>query len=386
MAGIHEYKCPSCGGVLVFDSGLQKMKCPYCDTVIDVADLKDVDKELGRKKQEASGGAGQGASAENSESDSKAGGTEQKNAGSKWSASGREWQEDETTGMRVYVCKSCGGEIIGDENMAATSCPYCGNPVVMMGQFTGDLKPDLVIPFKLDKEAAKAAYLSHIKGKVLLPKLFRIKNHIDEIKGVYVPFWIYDAQAEGQASFEATNIRSWQDSKNRYTETRYYSVEREGRLSFEGVPADGSSKMPDDLMESIEPFDLSQAVDFQTAYLSGYLADRYDVTAEENSDRVTERMKRSMVDQLQSTVTGYNSVQYKQGSVRLKNATYKYALYPVWILNTTYLGGKYLFAMNAQTGKMVGNLPIDKKKLWLFRAIIFVVLGLIGFFVSKYFV
>ncbi len=64
---------------------------------------------------------------------------------------GGEWGEGETDGLRTYVCKSCGGEIVGDANTAATSCPFCDNPIVMMGQFSGSLKPDLVIPFKLDK-------------------------------------------------------------------------------------------------------------------------------------------------------------------------------------------------------------------------------------------
>lgn len=273
---------------------------------------------------------------------------------------GGEWAEGEADGLRSYVCKSCGGEIVGDENTAATACPYCGNPVVMMGQFSGSLRPDCVIPFKLDKKAAKAALLKHYGGKKLLPKVFKDQNHIDEVKGVYVPFWLFDTDVDANIRYKATRTRTWSDSNYNYTETSFFSVTRGGSIGFECVPVDGSSKMEDDLMESIEPFDISGAVDFQTAYLAGYLADKYDVDANQSMERANERIKRSTEEAFASTVQGYSSVTPEATSVRLRNGTAKYALYPVWLLNTTWNGKKYTFAMNGQTGKLVGDLPLDK--------------------------
>ena len=159
MQTLQEYKCPCCGGAIAFDSDSQKLKCPYCDTEFELEALKGYDAEL------------QGDQADDM----------------KWETSaGSEWQEGESEGLRTYVCNSCGGEIVGDENMAATSCPFCGNPVVMMGQFAGALKPDVVIPFKLNKKAAKEGLMKHLTGKRLLPKIFKDQNHIDEIKGIYV--------------------------------------------------------------------------------------------------------------------------------------------------------------------------------------------------------
>lgn len=341
MQTLQEYKCPCCGGAIVFDSSLQKMKCPFCDTEFDVETLKGYDAEL-----------------KNAPADDM-----------QWeSSAGAEWQAGEADGLRSYVCNSCGGEIVGDENTAATACPFCGNPVVMMGQFSGDLKPDYVIPFKLDKQAAKAALLKHYGGKRLLPKVFRDQNHIDEIKGVYVPFWLFDADADASIRYKATRMRTWSDRNYNYTETSFFSVTRGGSIGFEGVPVDGSSKMADDLMESIEPFDLSEAVDFQTAYLSGYLADKYDVTAEQSIDRANQRIKQSTANAFAATVQGYTSVLPESTSIRLQNGRAKYALYPVWLLNTTWNGKKYTFAMNGQTGKLVGDLPLDKAayKKWLF--------------------
>ena len=230
----------------------------------------------------------------------------------------------------------------------------------MMNQFAGLLKPDIVIPFKLDKKAAKAGLMKHLNGKKLLPKIFKDQNHIDEVKGVYVPFWLFDTDVDAQVRYRATKIRTWSDDDYKYTETSYYMIHRGGSVGFEHVPVDGSSKMPDDLMESIEPYDYSDALDFQTAYLAGYFADKYDVTAEESIGRANQRVRHSTEDAFASTVQGYATVTAESSSVQFHGGKAKYALYPVWLLNTTWNGEKYTFAMNGQTGKFVGNLPLDK--------------------------
>ena len=309
------------------------MKCPYCDTEFEMETLASYDEALH---------------------------TEQTDRMEWETQAGAEWAEGETDGLRVYVCKSCGGEIVGDETVGATSCPYCDNPVVMMGQFSGALRPDYVIPFKLDKKAAIDALKKHYGGKRLLPKVFSSQNHIEEVKGVYVPFWLFDADADAQIRYRATKVRSWSDSRYHYTETSFFNVTREGSIAFECVPVDGSSKMDDTLMESIEPYDFSGAVDFQTAYLAGYLADKYDVSAEMSIERANERIKNSTESAFAETVDGYTSVEAESTNIQLENGTAKYALYPVWLLNTTWNGQKYTFAMNGQTGKLVGDLPMDK--------------------------
>jgi len=355
MAVLQEYKCPCCDGGIEFDSKSQKMKCPYCDNEFDVETLASYQNELDN----------QGAS------------------DMSWDMSaGQQWFEDETTGLRTYVCESCGGEIVGDANMAATACPFCDNPVVLKGQFAGDLKPDLVIPFKLDKNAAKEALKKHYNGKRLLPKVFKDQNRIDEIKGIYVPFWLFEADADANIRYKATRVRRWSDSDYDYTETSYYSVTRAGNLGFNWVPVDGSTKMEDDLMESIEPFDISGAVDFQTAYLSGYLADKYDVTAEESVDRANERVRHTTEAAFASTVKGFDTVTPVNTNIQLHNGKAKYALYPVWLLNTSWKGKKYTFAMNGQTGKLVGDLPLDKGAYWKWLFGLTGILGAIAFGIS----
>ena len=338
-----EFKCLHCGAGIAFDSALQKMKCPYCDSEFDLDAMKSFDDDL-----------------KNEPADS-----------IKWEMSERnQWRDGEKESLRFYDCNHCGGEIVGDATLASASCPYCGYPVVMKGQFAGELRPDYVIPFKLDKEAAKQGLNKHLKGKPFLPKIFKDQNHIDEIKSVYVPFWLFDADAEGDARYKATKIRSWSTSKYNYTETSHYSVFRAGNAGFDNIPVDGSSKMADDLMESIEPYNFSEAVDFQTAYLSGFFADRYDVSAEQSIPRANERVKRSVEDALSSSIKGYTSVKTQYSSVNVENGKAKYALYPVWLLNTTWRKKQYTFAMNGQTGKFVGDLPVDKGALWKWRGIL----------------
>ena len=345
MPQILEYKCPCCSGIIEFDSSIQMMKCPYCDTTFDVSALQEMDQVLNNPAPDDM----------------------------QWQKPDTEWTE--TDGMNVYSCRSCGGEIITDATTGATHCPFCGNPVVMTGIFSGSLKPDYVIPFKLDKERAKQELRKYMSGKKLLPKLFSEENHLDEVKGVYVPFWLFDAEADANINYRGIRARVWRMGDREYTETSYFRLERAGFLGFDNIPVDGSSKMEDDMMESLEPFDFSDAVPFQTAYLSGYFADKFDVAEEDSVDRANARVKRSTEQAFAQTVSGYAGVTPETTSIQLSNGKAKYALYPVWILNTTYQGKQYRFAMNGQTGKFVGNMPVGKKEYWKWRLIYTAVIG-----------
>jgi len=343
MDTLLEYKCPSCGGAIEFHSDIQKMKCPYCDTEFEMETLRELDEVLKNTPQEDMSWQTQ---------------------------AGSTWQTGEEENLSSYICQSCGGQIVTDATTSATSCPYCGNPVVMAGQVSGALRPDCIIPFKLDKKAAETALLNHLKGKPLLPKVFKDENHIKEVKGVYVPFWLFDTKAGADIRYRGTKTRFWSDSRYNYTETRYFSLHRSGSLGFSAVPVDGSSKMANDLMESLEPFDLSQAVDFQTAYLAGFYADKYDVSAQDSTQRANERIKVSTEQTFAQTTMGYGGVYPESSSIRLSQSKARYALYPVWLLSTRYRDQDYLFAMNGQTGKFVGNLPMDKAAFWKWWAAI----------------
>ena len=349
MSGTTEYKCPTCGGTLAFDSVSQKLKCPYCDSQFDIDQFETPEHAQG-------GDTGQ-----------QAAGTESQpgTGGMNWNVEpGSEWAEGEQAGMNIYSCQSCGGEIVCEETTASATCPYCGSPVVMKSRLSGVLKPDCIIPFKLDKKAAKEALKKHVNSKKLVPALFKSENHINEIKGVYVPFWLFDASVAANITYRGEKTRHWSDSQYEYIEHNYYNIYRAGSVAFDNVPVDGSEKMPDDLMESIEPFDFRDAVDFKTAYLAGYMADKYDVDAQASIENANKRIIRSTEETFRETIQGYGMVTTESTYIDLQNGTAKYALYPVWLLNTKWQGNTYTFAMNGQSGKFVGDLPLDKGAFW----------------------
>jgi len=355
MADLLQFKCPCCGGAIAFDPNTQKVKCPYCGNEYDMDTLKSYDEALNAKPTDM-----------------------------KWKTDAQQPIDPTLAeGMVSYTCKSCGAQIVTDPQTAATSCPYCGNPVVMGGNVSGMLKPDFVIPFKLDKKAAKAALQQHYQGKPLLPKVFKNQNHIDEIKGIYVPFWLFDCDVDADINYMATRSRHYSDSQYDYVDTAYYLCKRSGSIGFDKVPVYGAPKMDDTLMESIEPFDYGQAVDFQTAYLAGYLADRYDVDADQSVKTANDRVKTSTEVNFASTVMGYEMVTPQNSSLSLHEGTVHYALLPVWLLNTNWNGKKYVFAMNGQTGKFIGDLPIDKGKWALYFALMAVGFSAVAFGVMK---
>ena len=312
-----------------FDAASQRLHCPFCETQIRVEDYV----APGHKPESDTA----------SQADASHG-----------------WSEGETEGMRVYSCGSCGAEIISSETTGSMSCPFCGNNVVAGEQFSGDLKPDYVLPFQKTKEEAIAGYKSFISGKRLLPKVFSAQNHIDKIRGIYIPYWIYDASIDADFAFEGTKVRTWSDGKFMYTDTSFYQVERKGRDRFERVPNDASREMPDEMMESLEPFDHAKAVPFNSGYLAGYDANRYDVAAADVRPRILERVQTSVIQDIRESVQGYATLSMTRSHMETAELSNKYALYPVWLLETTWQDQHYLFAMNGQSGKFVGELPVSK--------------------------
>ena len=348
MSDIYEYKCTQCGGRMEFNIEEQNMQCPYCGKSISIEEYQSTSLDSTVKEDD----------------------------NVDWSPmEDNSWHAGETDNMKVYLCQSCGGQIIADDTTGASSCPYCDNRILVKEQFSGDLKPDYIIPFKLDKKQAKKAYLNHLKGKIFLPRVFRRENHIDEIKGLYVPFWLYDIDVDADFVFNAERQTIYVRGDTEYTDHEYYVASRSGSISFDHIPEDGSEKMDDTLMESVEPYDFQDAVPFSSAYLSGYMADRYDVSMEERIERARQRVVNSTRDSFKETVNGYQVVTEGSSSINITRAEYLYALYPVWILNTTWKKNKYVFAMNGQTGKLVGDLPMDKSLFAKYIAIRGPILG-----------
>ena len=365
---VTNYQCPACTGPLHYSAKSGKLECDYCDSSFDVAEIealyarKEAEAAAAKQAADAKAEAAQAAKAEAAEAAAASGGWDTSDLSRDWGA--------EADGLRVYSCPSCGAELICDQSTAATACPYCGNPAIVPGQFSGALRPDSILPFRLSKDDAVQALRAHYKGKPFLPRSFTSANHIEQIQGVYVPFWLFDGGAEGAASYRASNTNVYETGDYEITETRHYHVVRAGSLAFEKIPVDASSKMPDDHMDSIEPFDYAQLRPFSTAYLPGYLADKYDVTIDDSRDRADTRCRETLAQALRDTVTGYGACVTEREDIALRRGKVHYALLPVWMLSTKWNGQDFLFAMNGQTGKLVGDLPTDRGRFWgMFAAI-----------------
>ncbi len=346
MSEIVSYKCPNCGASIPYDASSGKLKCDHCGTEYDVDTLKDLMNE------------------ENVGEDNV-------------TFSSKKSEKVRIDGKVAYSCPACGGEVIGDENMSACVCPYCGNTIIDASQFDGILRPELIVPFGLDIEAAREKYSEYLKGKWALPNDFKINNVIDKLSGMYVPYWLFDANVSAKARFRTTRVRTFRHGDYVTTETSYYLVYRDGKATFDKVPVDGSSKLDDSLLDALEPFDYSKSVDFNSAYLSGFLADKYDEDENETFNKANKRIKSSMFSMLSRSVIGYNTVAFESGSVSYSNSYARYALLPVYIFSTTYHGKVYNFAMNGQSGKFAGDLPMDVKKVVLTILIVFIVSFLI---------
>lgn len=330
---ITNYQCPACGGPLHFSNVSQDMACDYCDSHFTVAEI-----EAHYAAQNAQ--AAQAAPEQ----------------GTRWGENGEE--------IRAYHCPSCGAELLCAAATAATSCPYCGNPSVVPAQLDGVLRPELVIPFQLDKEAAKAALRKHYAKKRLLPRAFIAENHIEEIQGIYVPFWLFDAELDADVYYDATRSHTRETHNERIVTTEHFRLHRAGKLRFERIPADASQRMPDAHMDAIEPFDFSQLKPFAMAYLAGYLADKYDVTAEQCLSRVRGRAEQTAREAMRNSCIGYATVSERRADLQLHSGKVHYALLPVWMLATRWHDQCFLFAMNGQTGKLIGDLPVDRGRYW----------------------
>lgn len=352
MSEMTIYRCPSCGGEITFDSDKQKLVCPYCDTSFKVETLKEYTEEINQELKNDT----------------------------KWNtAEVHETFNDDT--IVEYSCEHCGGTIIGDKETIATTCPYCDSPVIMNKNVAKNLKPDYVIPFKMSKEDAKKQLNEFFRDKALLPKSFKTESTLDELKGIYIPFWTYHCLVDTKIRYNATKVRYYSDNDYNYTETKHYLVTREGTVQFNNVPVDGSSKIDDEYMQSIEPFDFKEAVPFETAYLAGYLADKYDEDSSTSEPKATKRIKKTTRSLFKKTVSAYSHTKVDKSQMKFKDKQVNYYLLPVWILNLTWEDKKYTLMMNGQTGKMIGDLPADMNLYWrsffTITAVVFVIMFLI---------
>lgn len=325
MGKVLDEKCLNCGASIKFDSKKHKFICEYCKGEFTIDDINSYKKQLNE------------------------------------SGLSREFSLMED--MEGYHCNNCGAEIISLKNISSTSCIYCKSSAIIKNRLTGIYKPDSIIPFKFKKEDAINKFKEICKGRPLLPKNFNDVNNIIEMEGLYVPFWLYDLTNDSYLDATCTKTSTWMDSRYIYTKTTTYYVERGANLSFRSVPNDAATRFDDKIMNAIEPFDYKDLKEFNTSYLAGYLSEKYDVSNSDAYKNCQIRINKDSINCLLNEIHGYQSVNIKNTNNSIKVNETKYVLLPVFVLNIKYNDKIYHFSMNGQTGKLVGEIPVDKKKL-----------------------
>lgn len=335
-----QYKCPNCGSDMTFDADSGTLSCDNCGRQDNIENFSEDFIETVFEEEEA----------------------------------------------KEYQCENCGAVIVTDGDTTATNCSFCGAAVVLADRVSGILAPSLVLPFTISKQQAEQAFRKWCKRGLLTPKDFKMADRIKEITGIYVPFWLYDLKNEAKVHAIGTRVRNYTRGDYIYTETKYYDVYRDLRIDFSRVPVDASEKMDDALMDKLEPYQYSDLKDFKTPYLAGYIAEKYNYDAEDLLPRVKDKMRKPLDDYIRSTISGYHSVNYKDKNIRTAKTKSLYTLLPVWMVYYDYEQAEHIFAMNGQTGKVVGKPPLSKAKIAGWFASIaggsFILMKIISFIVT----
>lgn len=349
------YKCPNCGADMAYDSASGLLRCSSCgrtDNIEDMAGEKNspsdstFSHEMSEEDIEAANAAYDNNYEDASDTD------EPTNHAT--------FNENEVT---EYHCQNCGAVLITDTQTTATTCSFCGAGVVLSDRLTGNLAPAKIIPFTISKEQAQEAFVKWCKKGLLTPGDFMNADRIKNIAGLYVPFWLYDINGRGEVEATCTRVRSYTTGDWIYTETKYYYVYRKADLNYLRIPCDASQKMDDNLMDKLEPYQYSNLKDFNMPYLAGFVAEKYDFDDTQLLPRVKDRVGSYVDSYIRSTINGYTSVTYNRKDINIRQKRADYTLMPVWMVCYDYKQAERNFAMNGQTGKIVGKPPLSMTKI-----------------------
>lgn len=323
------FKCKNCGGNTVYSPEHKGMFCPYCDS---------------------------------------------------------EKSEERTHDLyHITNCPDCYGELNIEEHTSALQCPYCDNYIILNDRVEGEFLPDKLILFKYSKEMVKNLMREKFKKCIFAPTDFLSEARLDSMRGEYIPFWLFDYNTHCDFRGEGVKVRSWRSSDIEYTETSYYSLVRDMDISYKDIPADASVKMPDQVMDLMEPYDYTEFVPFSPEYMSGFDGEKYNMASELAEPRAGVKMKKSAEVLLDQSISGYLRVTTGMRNIYETDRNAEYGLLPVWKYIYKYQDKLYPFYINGQTGKVVGKVPVSAKKviaygitLWAVLTILLLLIGCIA--------
>ena len=345
-----ENKCPSCTASIKFNPKEGKFKCEYCGSIFTLEELKEYNKTAATAKD---------------------------------NKKKEEQVIDTYDGYVSYHCGSCGAEIVADEQTAATFCVYCGNTAILKSKLAGEFTPSRIIPFEKTKEEAIQAFKGISKGRPLMPKDFNSEKNIEKIKGVYIPFWLYDVKVSGDVNMRGTIVTSWSIGDTHYTKTDTYNVVRGGTVEFHKIPVDGSTHFDNKIMNSLEPFNFNKLVNYNHAYLSGFYAEKYDEDSTKSFQEASDRAYNSTKNLLSNNARRYTTKTITSDTLNREQTDNEYVLLPVWMVNVKYKNKMHIFAMNGESGEFIGNIPLSGTRVLVYSLVIFISL-FICFSIASY--
>lgn len=344
----HSYKCPNCGAPLVYQPGEEKSACEFCSSSYTIEELEAFMAE------------------------------EERNEASEQREKVQENEQEISEEVMGYHCESCGAEVVTDNTTTATFCYYCHNPVLITSRLKGDFKPDIILPFKINKDKAQETFLNWAKSKKYVPSSFYSSSQLEKITGIYLPYWMANVDTSFDVKGTGERTRVWTSGDTEYTETKSYTLHRSGDLSINNVGELAFTKIDKGMIDSITPYNESECKDFSMPYLTGFFAESYDIQKEDLEDNIRNRIKTYANNLLVNSAENYDYVSFDSASIDNDITKWNYALLPAWILTYHYLGKTYVYAINGQTGEAFGELPLDQKKLAISSGIIgFVILAIL---------
>ena len=331
-------KCPNCGADIHFKPETQNYVCDFCGSVFEQDELSEEQSKGGIKAEE------QAAYEEKAESDVKS-----EDVGT---------EEGGYIKVLIYTCPQCGGELFTTEETAATFCSYCGSSVLLERRVSKEMKPEYIIPFQVTKEQAAEIYKKKMNKSLFAPSYMRHMD-IEKIRGIYMPYWTYSVFGNANVSVKKTESTPTFGG----TKVDEYKINAGICMKGDGIEYDSASSFPDDLSQSIAPYDFKEAKPFTASYMSGFYADAGDVDEEQyfaeagNVMRVLAAEKAAEeLDVAAADVAAQIPEPMAEG---------KRAMYPVWFVSAkNKAANKVSYAViNGQSGKIAADIPVDNKRL-----------------------
>lgn len=323
------YKCPNCGGSLVYDPEAGVLSCEYCLSKFSREEFSaDEQSPVNEEPVQT------------------------------------EASEQETHNAVWYRCPSCGAEIITDETTAATLCFYCHHPVVLAGRLEGEYLPDGIITFEYTKEQAIEKFHQWIQGKKFIQKGFYSKNQIEMMTGVYFPYWLYSCETDNYIVGNSKDVKITRVGDIEHIETKIYQNSRSAKVNFRYIPRNALLKAQSDLLKGIFPFEFGALKKFHMDFLSGFQAEKRDVDKAGIREGIRQNVRTHASARMKNTVSAQSSFSLVDQRFKIEEEQFQYVLLPVWILTYKGMTGKtYYFAMNGQTGEVAGKLPVNHFKI-----------------------